>query len=343
MAAAASLMGLVNQLQGMESQFSMVLMEAAMKIASFTDASIFLLIDTPEGRSWVGRKNLKEEFINGRMQIRPNDVEFDVNPNVSALVRQPTIAEKMADQQMQMQQQMQMNQMRQTAMRGGGAGRGRGFSGQGSPSGMSPGGESRKRSMPGNGGGTPNKQGRPDDSEVVAVNIKEEDLESDQDLKNVIGRVGVGDTGGSNGDGAGDEGGEDDSDIEEIVEEKPTTGGGGGGGGDDSSSSFLDFSGGGGYDPNQPGSSRDLVPAGNQQVAAGAAGQKGILAELGIFGRSTYSESQIQRLKSAINGNCYPSMDERQRLSEELGIPMKNLAQWFYDERRRQKKKVSHT
>merc|ERR1719412_2795077 len=120
-----------------------------------------------------------------------------------------------------------MNQMRQTAMRGGGAGRGRGFSGQGSPSGMSPGGESRKRSMPGNGGGTPNKQGRPDDSEVVAVNIKEEDLESDQDLKNVIGRVGVGDTGGSNGDGAGDEGGEDDSDIEEIVEEKPTTGGGG--------------------------------------------------------------------------------------------------------------------
>ena len=64
----------------MESQFSMVLMEAAMKIASFTDASIFLLIDTPEGRSWVGRKNLKEEFINGRMQIRPNDVEYDVNP-----------------------------------------------------------------------------------------------------------------------------------------------------------------------------------------------------------------------------------------------------------------------
>ena len=56
----------------------MVLMEAAMKIASFTDASIFLLIDTPEGRSWVGRKNLKEDFINGRMQIRPNDVEFDV-------------------------------------------------------------------------------------------------------------------------------------------------------------------------------------------------------------------------------------------------------------------------
>ena len=40
------------------------------------------------------------------------------------------------------------------------------------------------------------------------MNIKEEDLESDQDLKNVIGRVGVGDTGGSNGDGAED-GGED--------------------------------------------------------------------------------------------------------------------------------------
>ena len=47
-----------------------------------------------------------------------------------------------------------------------------------------------------------------DDSEVVAVNIKEEDLESDQDLKNVIGRVGVGDGGGSNGDGTED--GEED-------------------------------------------------------------------------------------------------------------------------------------
>ena len=61
-----------------------------------------------------------------------------------------------------------------------------------------------------------------------------------------------------------------DSDIEEIVEEKPPMGGAG----DDSSSSFLDFPGGGGYDPNQPGSSRDLVPAGNQAVATGAAGQK---------------------------------------------------------------------
>ena len=55
------------------------------------------------------------------------------------------------------------------------------------------------------------------------------------------------------------------------MEEKPAMTGAG----DDSSSSFLDFPGGGGaYDPNQPGSSRDLVPAGNQAVAAGAAGQK---------------------------------------------------------------------
>jgi hypothetical protein len=141
MATAASLMGLVNQLQGIESQFSMVLMEAAMKIASFTDASIFVLVDTPEGRSWVGRKNLKEEFIDGRLQIRPNDVEYDVNPNVSALVRQPTVAEKLAGQQIQMQQQMQMSQMRQTAMRGGTTPRGGqgGFAGRStnSPSGLS--------------------------------------------------------------------------------------------------------------------------------------------------------------------------------------------------------------
>ena len=47
------------------------------------------------------------------------------------------------------------------------------------------------------------------------MNIKEEDLESDQDLKNVIGRVGVGDTGGSNGDGA--EEGEDGKDHKPIL------------------------------------------------------------------------------------------------------------------------------
>jgi len=334
MAAAASLMGLVNQLQGMESQFSMVLMEAAMKIASFTDASIFLLIDTPEGRSWVGRKNLKEEFINGRMQIRPNDVEFDVNPNVSALVRQPTIAEKMADQQMQMQQQMQMNQMRQTAMRGGAAGRGRGFPGQSSPSSMSPGGESRKRSLPGAGGGTPSKQGRPDDSEVVAVNIKEEDLESDQDLKNVIGRVGVGDTGGSNGDGAED-GGEDDSDIEEIVEEKPAMGGAG----DDSSSSFLDFpGGGGGYDPNQPGSSRDLVPAGNQAVAAGAAGQKSNESLLAMFGiRTGFTQEQVVVLNEYYLLSRYPSQEVKKQLSEKFSVSVQQIDKWFINKRYKEK------
>ena len=55
-----------------------------------------------------------------------------------------------------------------------------------------------------------------DDSEVVAVNIKEEDLESDQDLKNVIGRVGVGDTSGSNGDGA-EEGGEDGKRVSSFL------------------------------------------------------------------------------------------------------------------------------
>ena len=69
------------------------------------------------------------------------------------------------------------------------------------------------------------------------------------------------------------------------MEEKPAMAGGG----DDSSSSFLDFpGGGGGYDPNQPGSSRDLVPAGNQAVAAGAAGQK---VGFDAFRRAQYKDS----------------------------------------------------
>ena len=66
--------------------------------------------------------------------------------------------------------QMQMNQMRQNQMRGGAAARGgRAFPGGSSPTGMSPGSESRKRSLPGGGGGTPNKQGRPGKLSTVVI------------------------------------------------------------------------------------------------------------------------------------------------------------------------------
>ena len=54
MASAQSLLGLVNQLQTMESSFCDVLMEAALKLASLTDANVFVMVETAEGRRFAG-------------------------------------------------------------------------------------------------------------------------------------------------------------------------------------------------------------------------------------------------------------------------------------------------
>ena len=53
----------------MEAAFCSVLMEAAMKMASLTDAGVFVLLETREGRKFCGNKRLCEEYRGGG--VRP--------------------------------------------------------------------------------------------------------------------------------------------------------------------------------------------------------------------------------------------------------------------------------
>ena len=52
---ASNLIGLVTQLQHMESAFAAVLMEAALKLSALTETNVFLLIETSDTRKFGGK------------------------------------------------------------------------------------------------------------------------------------------------------------------------------------------------------------------------------------------------------------------------------------------------
>ena len=43
----------------METAFTGVLLESALKLSNVTDANIFILVETSEGRQWAGNRRLK--------------------------------------------------------------------------------------------------------------------------------------------------------------------------------------------------------------------------------------------------------------------------------------------
>jgi len=85
MSSSQSLIGLVNQLQNMETSFTNILMEAALKLASLTDASLFLLVETPEGRRYAGRPHLCTAYQDGTLNALPDDKEMETDLTVSGL------------------------------------------------------------------------------------------------------------------------------------------------------------------------------------------------------------------------------------------------------------------
>lgn len=86
---AASLLGLVSHLQSMESAFTGVLLESALKLSNVTDANIFILVETSEGRQWAGNRHLKEEFLNSGLHPCPGDVECVVDPSKQLIRGKP--------------------------------------------------------------------------------------------------------------------------------------------------------------------------------------------------------------------------------------------------------------
>jgi len=99
MASASSLLGLVSQLQSMESSFASILFEAAMKLSSLTDAKVFLMVDSPDGRSWAGHPILRDTFLSEGLHPLEEDIEIEVDPNVTAIVKRKHMAESLRNNQ----------------------------------------------------------------------------------------------------------------------------------------------------------------------------------------------------------------------------------------------------
>jgi len=85
MASSQSLLGLVNQLQNIEMTFTTILMESAMKLSALTDANIFVLVESQEGRRYCGKRHLCDAYAGSGLSPIGNDVEMEVNPSISAV------------------------------------------------------------------------------------------------------------------------------------------------------------------------------------------------------------------------------------------------------------------
>jgi len=89
MANSGSILGFVNQLQNMELQMANILMEAAMKLASMTDANVFMLVEHAGGRYFSGKRHLCDSYLSHQLSPIGNDVEMEINPDISALQERP--------------------------------------------------------------------------------------------------------------------------------------------------------------------------------------------------------------------------------------------------------------
>lgn len=74
-----TLVDLVEHLRGMESSFTSILFEAALKLASITDTSVFLLVETAEGRKFGGKQHLCDSYVGEGLQSKTNDVQCSVD------------------------------------------------------------------------------------------------------------------------------------------------------------------------------------------------------------------------------------------------------------------------
>jgi len=79
MSAAANLMGLVTQLQNMECAISSIIMESAMKLASLTSASIFVVIETEDARRFTGSPHMMQTYLERNMIPSGRDLQIDVD------------------------------------------------------------------------------------------------------------------------------------------------------------------------------------------------------------------------------------------------------------------------
>ena len=85
MASTTNLFSLVNQLQNLEHSLTGLLMEMAVKMGNLTDANVFLLVETQEGRTICGQRHLCQQYLKRSLTPVGTDQFFDVDASLSSL------------------------------------------------------------------------------------------------------------------------------------------------------------------------------------------------------------------------------------------------------------------
>jgi len=118
--AGQSIVDLVDHLRGMESNFTSILFETALKMASIADISVFLLVETAEGRKFGGKRHLCDSYVGaGLRSLSNDDAECSLNLASKPLQerridgRSASPQQKEPEQQQQRQQQQQQHQRQQ--------------------------------------------------------------------------------------------------------------------------------------------------------------------------------------------------------------------------------------
>ena len=75
MSSPQSLLDLVTRLQHIEQNITDILLEAAMKMSSLTDSSVFILVETQEGRKFSGVPHMCDAYRNSQLTPKDTDVE----------------------------------------------------------------------------------------------------------------------------------------------------------------------------------------------------------------------------------------------------------------------------
>jgi hypothetical protein len=89
MSSSLGLLDLANHLHNLESSFGKILIEAAVKLSQLTDINLFILMETPEGRKFSGKRHLCESYIEGRLHPIGNDVELVVDTGLETVSEKP--------------------------------------------------------------------------------------------------------------------------------------------------------------------------------------------------------------------------------------------------------------
>jgi len=86
---AQNLMGLLNQWQNIDATLTNYLVEIVLKLSSFTEAGVFILVETAEGRRFAGKDHLCTAYNQGLLRNGGQDVELEADLQTAILRPKP--------------------------------------------------------------------------------------------------------------------------------------------------------------------------------------------------------------------------------------------------------------